>query len=198
MKTYIYLFAIIFIISSCGGEQLSPNAQTVGNDIDLSIYEKRDVPGSDWVHVSRNHPNNELYEEGYVFNGKKTGTWISYYPDDGYIQSISNYHNGVLMGPYMEFDERGRLNKHISYENNVLTGQYAEYQNGRPERKIQYKNGLLNGYVREYNSKSQLIKESNYKDNVLDGKVSHFNEEGKVVLEYIYKNGEKISGGIIE
>ena len=32
------------------------------------------------------------------------------------------------MGPYIEFDERGRLSRQIGYENNVLSGKYGEFK----------------------------------------------------------------------
>ena len=36
-----------------------------------------------------------------------------------------------------------------------------------------------------------------FKNDKLDGKLSYYDEE-RLVMEYIYKDGEKISGGIIE
>lgn len=198
MKLNLFFVISTLFIISCGGDAANPNAQTSGNEIDLSGYEVRIVPQSDWTHVSRNQLGEDLYEEGYIKNGKKEGTWTTYYPETGYIKSIASYTNGILMGPYIEFDERGRLTRQIGYENNVLSGKYGEFKNGRPVRTMEYLNGLLDGMLREYNNKSQVVKEASYRKNQLDGKVSHYNDEGKLILEYIYKNGEKVSGGIIE
>lgn len=198
MKTYILLLISLLFLIACGSNESATIGQTEGNDLDLSIYDVRDVPGTNWKQVSRNHANGDVYEKGYIENGKKTGSWVMYYPDNGYIQSITHYKNGVLMGPYIEFDERGRFTKQIEYENNLISGLYGEYTNGRPDRKIQYYNGKINGWVREYDKRSNLIKEAYYRDNELDGKVSHFNEDGKLILEYVYENGKKISGGVVE
>lgn len=198
MNLNLFVVLFIMVLISCGGNTINPNAQTEGNQIDLSMYNQRNIPQSDWKHVSRNQAGEELYEEGFVKNGKKEGTWTTYYPETGYIQSIASYTNGVLMGPYIEFDERGRINRQIGYENNLLSGKMGEFKNGRPVKTMEYLNGLLDGTLREYNNKSQVIKEAEYRKNQLDGKVSQYNEDGKLVLEYIYKNGEKISGGIIE
>lgn len=193
----IGLFSLLAI--SCGGNTASQTGTSaVGADLDLSIYDKRPVAGSAWKHVSRKHTTGDIYEEGFIENGKKVGTWTSYYPDNAYLQTITNYENGALMGAFLEFDERGRLNKHFTYENNVLSGPYSEFKNGRIVRKIQYLNGEINGYIREYNNKATMIKEAFYKNNQLDGEVNSYNEDGKLVLQYIYKNGQQISGGIVE
>lgn len=197
-SSLIIVIALTLLLISCGDSNSSNNSPTKGVSIDMSLYESRSIPGSEWVHVERNHPSGDIFEDGFVYNGQKVGTWTSYYPDDGYIQNISNYHNGVLMGPFLEFDERGRLNKHYTYENNLLSGQFASFKNGRLTNKVEYLNGKLNGFSREYNTKSVLIKEAHYKDDVLDGEVNSYNDEGKLVLQYIYKNGDKVSGGIVE
>jgi len=133
-----------------------------------------------------------------VAKGVKEGTWTTYFPSEGYIQTVTSFEKGKFTGPFMEFDERGRLLKQANYVNNELDGLYGEFKNGRPIRKIMYAKGKINGFVREYNNKSKVIKESNYKDNVLDGTMRNYNDDGVVTLEYVYKNGEKISGGIVE
>lgn len=192
---YAFAFMSFFVgMTSCNNS--APKAG--GATVDLNLYTVEKIDGSTWKKVSRNHETGAIFEEGYVNNGMKVGTWTTYYPENGYIQTITSFDDGVFTGPFIEFDERGRLMKQANYANNQLSGLYGEFKNGRPEKKIMYKNGLVNGFIREYNVKSQLIKESNYKNNVLDGTVRNYNEEGKVVLEYIYKNGEKLSGGIVE
>lgn len=198
MRKLFLIFISLAVLFSCGGNNSNPNALTSGNKVDSNLYKTRPIGGTDWLAAFRDHPNGERMEDGFLSDGIKVGTWTSYYPNDGYVNTISSYRNGVLTGPYMEFDERGRMNKQINYENNIMSGLYAEYKNGRVVRKIQYLNGEIHGYIREYNNQSKLIKEAYYKNNKLDGKVSNYNDDGKLVLEYIYKNGEKISGGIVE
>ncbi len=193
MSLYVMVF-VAFYLASCN----SSSAPTSAAKVDLSIYTTENVPGTSLKKISRTHSSGDIYEEGFVKDGVREGTWIVYYPNNGYIQTVSSYVNGVFTGPYIEFDERGRLLKQANYMNNELHGLYGEFKTGRPIKKIMYNNGAINGFVKEYNSRAELIKETIYKNNVLDGYMRHFNEDGKVVLEYIYKNGEKISGGIIE
>lgn len=194
-------FVTILVVSiftvSCTSSS-STSSREGAAKVDMSLYETQKVPGSSWSKVTRNHSSGEIYEEGYVSNGVKVGTWTTYFPSEGYIQTITSFEEGLFTGPFIEFDERGRLMKQANYINNEFDGLFGEFKNGRPTKKIMYKKGKINGFIREYNNKSKVIKESYYKDNVLDGTVRNYNDDGKLILEYIYKNGEKISGGIIE
>lgn len=196
--TLIFILSISFLFFSCTSPSSSGAKRDGAATVDMSLYASQKVEGSTWQKVTRNHSSGELFEEGYVSNGVKVGTWTTYFPSEGYIQTVTSFDEGLFTGPFIEFDERGRLMKQANYINNVFDGLYGEFKNGRPIKKIMYSKGKINGFIREYNNKSKVIKESNYKDNVLDGKVSNYNDDGKLILEYIYKNGEKISGGIIE
>ncbi len=199
MSRFLQLTIILAVgILSFSCSSPSTTAPAGGATVDLSLYETQKVPGSTWTKVTRNHSTGEIYEEGFVSNGVKQGTWTTYFPTEGYIHTITSFENGKFTGPFIEFDERGRLMKQANYLNNELDGLYGEFKSGRTTRKIMYSKGKINGFMREYNNKSKMIKESNYKDNVLDGAVRNFNDDGKVILEYIYKNGEKVSGGIVE
>mgnify|MGYP001580099182 CR=1 FL=1 len=54
MKLNLFFVISTLFIISCGDNAVNPNAQTSGNEIDLSGYEVRNVPQSDLSHVSRN------------------------------------------------------------------------------------------------------------------------------------------------
>jgi len=40
--------------------------------------------------------------------------------------------------------------------------------------------------------------EAEYKNGKQDGMYKYYDEDGKVVMEYVYKDGEKVSGGMKE
>ncbi|MEL7159304.1 MAG: hypothetical protein AAFN92_00990, partial [Bacteroidota bacterium] len=70
---------------------------------------------------------------------------------------------------------------------------------GRPEQTATYVDGQLDGALATFDYRNNKIKqEVTYKNGVLDGPMRYFNEEGEVTLQYLYKDGEKISGGIVE
>ena len=85
-----------------------------------------------------------------------------------------------------------------TYQNNKLHGFWGKYSFGRPEMEAFYKDGQLNGPYYEYDTHDgKLQKEINYKNGKQDGKYRFYNEEGKVTVEYDYRDGEKVGGGIV-
>ena len=66
------------------------------------------------------------------------------------------------------------------------------------EEEATYKDGELHGMYRVYYKRDgKLQSEAEYKNGVQDGVYRFFNEEGAITLEYQFKNGEKVSGGIV-
>ena len=56
--------------------------------------------------------------EGYITNGNKQGTWLTYYPakttdkvGERRIKTLDNYVDGRIEGVSMEFDQRGQIVK---------------------------------------------------------------------------------------
>jgi antitoxin component YwqK of YwqJK toxin-antitoxin module len=190
--TVLFLFGFgLFSCTQAGSS--SGNCET-----DLSAYSLENIKGSSLQKAILSTASGTVTEVGYVLNGCKTGSWSSYFPEDGKIKSVTNYLDGALNGPTIVFSSRGQLEKVTTYTNNELDGKYAEYNYGKVLKEMDYKNGVLDGYVREYDRTGKLQKETQFKNNKVDGTLRHFNEEGEVVLEYEYKNGEKIKGGIVE
>jgi antitoxin component YwqK of YwqJK toxin-antitoxin module len=52
--------------------------------------------------------------------------------------------------------------------------------------------------MKKYYQTGKIMEEAEYNTNVLDGFYRHYSETGVIDLEYSYKNGEKISGGIVQ
>ncbi|MFQ5446730.1 MAG: toxin-antitoxin system YwqK family antitoxin, partial [Saprospiraceae bacterium] len=99
----------------------------------------------------------------------------------------------------MEFSRQGQIILLCNYENNQLEGKFARYRLGRTTEEGAYKNGKLHGnYKKYYDGKSIVQQEANYTDGELDGKTLFYNEKGDIIVEYTYKMGQKIEGGIVE
>ena len=59
--------------------------------------------------------------------------------------------------------------------------------------------GKIDGLYREYHtSNGKLQKEIAYKDGVQHGMFRQYNDEEKLIMEYEYNEGEKVSGGVVE
>jgi antitoxin component YwqK of YwqJK toxin-antitoxin module len=176
MKNIFFLSISLFLIS-CGNDTVT--------SVKADIIEKTD-------------PNGLITERQQVTNGQNTGVFVEYYPEKGLPKKVQTLDNGVPDGPYMEFNNRGQIEKMANYKDNQLHGDYATYKFGRVIEKSSYKNGKLHGTYRSYfNNSDKLQKEAEYVDGIQHGVFKQFNEEGQVVLEYQYKNGEVVKGGMV-
>ena len=82
---------------------------------------------------------------------------------------------------------------------NEYDGLAMTYKFSRPVTEANYNMGQLDGISRTYNElNGKLQTETEYKDGKQHGMHKVYNEEGQVVMEYVYENGEKVSGGIVE
>ncbi|MEM6772104.1 MAG: hypothetical protein AAF597_16125, partial [Bacteroidota bacterium] len=126
-------------------------------------------------------------------NGLKQGTWTSYGDNQSYPEKIVSYIDGALNGPYIEMDKQGRIALIANYKANKLDGPYGKYRIGRPEQTVKYVDGLMDGPLVEYDFRNGKIKqEVTYKMGVLHGPFRYFNEEGEVIQQYNYVNGERM------
>ena len=157
------------------------------------------VSGSDLKRVETRNDKGELTESGFLNGDLKTGTWITYHPD-GRPKSIATYAGGNLNGLYMEFNNRGQVELESFYVDGLLDGQFTKYRSGsRKLEERQYKMGKLDGVFRKYDDrKNKLQQEIHYKDGRQHGPYRFYDEDGHITMEYEYKNGEKISGGIVK
>jgi antitoxin component YwqK of YwqJK toxin-antitoxin module len=185
--------AVFAILSSCKPSETAPVAGTG----DFTGYDLQEIPGSSIRRAVKNHASGQIAEEGYVLDDKRTGQWIKYNPD-GQLASIENYVNGLLHGPYLKFANRGQVEQRINYSQGQMHGYWYQFKFGNKIEERQYNLGKLHGNVRTYDDKNwKLRSESAYQDGLQHGIYRYYDDEGKVSLEYEYKNGEKIRGGMV-
>lgn len=181
---------IVLLSASCknnSGNQTASKANLDGFKVEANLNNNLEKV------VMRNN-SGQIMEEGFVQNGLKEGVWITYDQDRG-IKSLTSYLNGNLNGVYLEFNRQLHLVAHSNYVNNQLHGTSTKYKFGRPLEIQNYKDGKLHGFFRQYHEdtgKMQL--EAEYKDGLQDGIMRYFNANEEVIMEYVYKNGQKISG----
>lgn len=73
------------------------------------------------------------------------------------------------------------------------------YKYGKVVEERYYENGKLEGTAKTYDDRTfKLKQEAQYKNGLQHGYFKYYDENGNVTLEYEYKNGEKVSGGIVE
>lgn len=194
MKNLFFLL-LIAGLWSCGNSETAPVVSTTGS---TAGYEITEIPGTPLQNAEKKDVNGTVTERGQFLNGQKTGTWVEYYPDKGFPKKVATYANGQFNGQYMELSSRGQIEMMANYRNNKLDGTYGLYKFGRPTETIDYKNGERHGVYKSYfNNSDKLQKEVNYLEGVQHGPFRQYNEEGEVVLEYEYKNGEVVGGGMV-
>ena len=194
IPAYFILFGCCFLLLNIS---CKPSAPTTGTN-DLAGFELTDIPGSTIKSAKRKDPSGQIVIEGFVDGDKKTGQWMEY-NNDSDITSSNNYVNGLLEGPALKFSFRGQVDQRTTYHLNQLDGPWIQYKFGKVVETRGYKNGKLHGSVKLYDDKTfKLRQETEYKDGLQDGLFRYYDDEGNVTVEYQYKNGEKISGGMLK
>ncbi len=197
MKYFIILASFVLFSACNQNEQTTSNTGTSTETADPFIHV--DIEGTDVQRVILKNRDGKIREEGFMLDGKRTGMWIIFDRSDVFPQKIISYQNDLYNGPYYEFTERGQMILKANYLNNKLDGYFARYKFSKEVVTANYINGKLNGEYREYDErKNFLTKVENYKDDQLHGKVEYYNEDGVIIMEYEYKNGKKISGGMTD
>ncbi|MEO0734341.1 MAG: hypothetical protein AAFZ52_16005 [Bacteroidota bacterium] len=192
---YLLFFVLSICLLTC---QDAATVATEKATLDEKEFELTALPGSDTQRAERKDQLGNVAEAGFVRNGLKQGTWTTY-TDGAVPATIISYIDGMLSGPYIKMDAQGRYELLANYQANVLHGPWIKYRIGRPEQTATYVDGKLEGALATFDYRNNKIKqEVLYKNGVQHGPMRFFNEEGKVTLEYMYQNGEKVSGGIVE
>jgi antitoxin component YwqK of YwqJK toxin-antitoxin module len=193
MKYLIFMF-FCFSITACSNK----GANNAAGSIDLTGFEEENVPGANAIKVIKKDQAGKTLEEGFISNGQRTGTWIVYHPDNDRIKSITNYINGDINGYHLEFTNRGQIEFKGAYQENEYNGKVSKYKFGRVLEEFQYNEGELDGQFSIFSDRGKIQRKGSYKKGKQDGLLQYFDDEGNVTLQYEYKNGEKISGGIVE
>lgn len=201
MKNLLYLFIMLFLFA-CQANNESANKASEQNAAapasNTQDYTLEAVPGTNWQRASKLDAEGNLVETGFFENGKKVGTWVLYEQSKKYFPSqLSTYEDGKLNGIHMEFNEGGMIGLIAYYQDNLLHGTWGKYQFGRVAEEAQYKNGKLDGVYNVYTlATGKLQTSAEYKNGVQDGYYRTYNPEGQVTTEYLYRNGERVSGGV--
>lgn len=161
LTALVLIITLSFILTSCG-KYTSKYAYRWGDD--GLIY---------------NSNNNKLYTgtvldtadviiEFQVVNGKKNGTFRTYYLD-GQVEKTGFVVNNENMGTWKYYYPDGQMESEGSFESNNPEGKWTSYYpNGNIESKGDYKNGKQNGIW------------------------TYYNKNGDVRIKVIYQDGEFI------
>lgn len=197
---YLLILCVFFSLVACTDSTVD-NATQSGVQSEFSNYEITVIDGDSLARLPGKSV--EFIEEGVIDNGERQGFWITRRDRTPHrLQAIKFYKNGLLNGPAYTYENNGDLETSASYKNGKLNGQFIQYKFGHPIIIAFYLDGKLHGkktiYYDDYESITDVKKIMHYDHGLLDGKVSWFNGEGEMTMQYIYKDGKMVSGGIIE
>jgi antitoxin component YwqK of YwqJK toxin-antitoxin module len=198
LLSLLIVSSMILFTSSCESGKGDTQAQAETDTGDLAGLVFEDIPGSLVKYARQISAAGQVEIEGFVEDGKKVGQWIQYSPE-GDITLINNYVDGFLEGTAMRMTFRNQVDLKTTYHKNMLHGPWTSYKYGKIIEQREYVNDKLDGVVKTFDDRTfKLKQEVQYKNGLQDGYFRYYDEEGNITLEYEYKNGEKIKGGIVE
>ena len=190
LKSVFPALLILFLFDAC-------NNSSTGETSDLSKYTIVSIPGSDLQKATFSNKDGFILEQGYVLDGMKEGQW-SYYGTSGEVLlKIENYHQGLLFGHVLELNPRFELTKRALHVSGKQDGYFAEYKRSRKKKEGYYNKGVRHGRQTQYHDYSdKILSEADYQEGKQHGIYKYYDDKGNVTLDYLYENGEKVSGGI--
>ena len=189
MKYLLTSVVIGLIFMGCGGS---------GSSYDLKGYHTEGI-GGNATYAEYIDTDGSPISKGYVISGVRNGTWTTYHPTTTKVKKVTNYINGKKNGPELVFNERGYLDGVTEYRNDEYHGLVAVYRNGRTISETNYANGVMHGAYKIYDDSRGKIQRSGYfKNGKQHGEQLYFDDQGNITMKYEYKDGEKVSGGIVE
>lgn len=199
MKNLFFLLGTMLLLQACGGGSGNAGTNaTNANGISKEGLELKELGNG--YQMATKMAGDKIKEQGVMRNGKRNGTWVIYNTEKGTPMSIANFIDDAYSGPYFKYNNYGQLELACTYVNNELDGYFVKYERAKKSEEGYYANGKEDGlhtkyYIGKDNKPQQAL---NYKDGKLHGSAKYFNEQGELIMEYTYENGEKISGGIVE
>jgi len=207
-KFLLILAVMVYVFSACSpGETAGGNAAKTAPVVsgggtptgkDLSKYEITELSGSNLRRAILRSETGKVLEQGFLDeNGLQTGEWLAFYAQSSLPYKLITYKAGIQNGLYIFFNEIGQVTLLATYKDNKLDGYWVKYRFGRPEEEAEYKDGNMHGVHRQYFVREGWLQfTTEYKDGLKDGMYRGYNKDGQVTLEYEFRNGQQVSGGM--
>lgn len=154
------------------------------------------------VGEKKDNKDNGLYTQYYT-NGNKSQEYFSilgliegkafWWYEDGKIEAIELYKNGVVDGIAEKYFPNGNKQWNINYSNGKKNG-LAEYwyENGIRKSSLSWKNGNPEGIYITWFENGNINYQIEYKNGLRNGHAAYFYESGNKEKEGNFKNDEKI------
>ena len=183
MRTTTFLLTFIIITATALPTEMSaqPGTPNGGNypsgqaGIDFNLNNAKNNKEGTWIRV---WPNGNLYYLGQFKDGKPSGAFKFFYEDGQLMSEATHIENGRKA-----FTKLYRPNGSLQAEGMYMTGRQLN-ELGEPTR-------LKQGDWIYYDSKGQTRMKESYNMDILHGPTVTFSENGKVIEQGTYANGER-------
>ena len=144
----------------------------------VKIYDKGNVK-NEFNHFVY-YENNQLKEEGYFFDDKKNGKWISY-KENGDIRKMEHFTNNLLDGESVYYYKNGKVSEKGNYINGVPNGEWNDFfENGNLHILYSCLNNKKDGDFSLYDKEGSLMVEGTYKENKMTDTWTIYEKNGKI------------------
>jgi antitoxin component YwqK of YwqJK toxin-antitoxin module len=135
-------------------------------------------------------PDDAIYEEGPMVDGKRNGDWKRYYAS-GQMRSQIHYTDDAPFGAYKLYTESGSLMEEGRWEHGLNVGHLRRYwPNGTLQQLLTFDEfGVGQGQQRYFHNNGQLEMLVELKDGQEEGDLVRLDREGRVVNRTTYLSG---------
>lgn len=133
--------------------------------------------------------SHEAYDEaghllatGFYNQKNRDGEW-KLYDEKGRLVKIANYRMGIKEGVHVVFTSTGDTAEYTSWKDNKRDGRWWKRIGTKGYITGTYVKGSLNGVLLEFNDEGQMVRQGHYKDGDKDGDYSYFENKELTVLE---------------
>ncbi len=181
VKPILFLTVLIFLIS-CSGNRKEGGITPLSFIVDTALIPKDTILA--------NAKNLKLNNGLYYLNEKPFSGYIKDVYENGQVQSIASYLNGMQHGTTISFYENGRLRDSRCYKENKSFGKHIGYwENGNQKFEFYYLNDKREGPNKQWYESGQPYAFLNFKDDKEDGTQQAWRQNGKPYLNYEAKDG---------
>lgn len=135
-------------------------------------------------------PNGNIKLEENYRNGKLHGLSTVYF-EDGRLQRIYQYVDGLKQGPFKKYYENGQLHLEGNNKNDKLDGEIREYyEDGTPKEVLHVKEGLMEGPYLSYHPNGEIHSTGQFAADKRTGDFKHYYDNKSLLREETYIEGK--------
>lgn len=156
--------------------------------LDTLITADPNRPGYDYWVIT--NPSGAPKMQGYMFQGKKEGTWREYGTNNNMLSKMEEFVHGKKNGVSSTFSNSGMITLDETYRNDTLNGPRLTYSTSARLKAVEnFKNGQLDGPRKSYYDDGKIQEDGFYVNGKRNGLTTWYLQGGLPSLEYTYKNG---------